>query len=378
MTAWPVILARRPAPRGYGNKQGGRRVQIAQLRSATFRLLVTLAVGLAGGAVFYGLSLPLPWLLGALSATAVASFAGLDLGVPAAVRGLAIGLLGVMLGGTFGPEVIETARQWAATLIAMAAYLLLMAAIGTWFCRRFMGDDPVTAVFSGLPGGLSELTVIGPELGADARALAISHSVRLGVVLLLVPLVIEIGFGAELGGLTPARQIADAGALALLLVGAVLGAWAARRLHLPAAVLTGPLLVGMALYMSGTVTGGFPQPVGWGIQWVIGAALGARFVGLSLRAVGRRLVRSALLSVVLLTVTGVTALTLGAVTGKDPEVLFLAFAPGGFAEMTLAALALGLDPAVVTLHHGVRIVLIVVFAPLLLRRVFRRRLESDG
>ena len=43
----------------------------------------------------------------------------------------------------------------------------------------------------------------------------------------------------------------------------------------------------------------------------------------------------------------------------------LAYAPGGLAEMSLVALALGADAAFVSIHHIARIVLIIAFAPMI-------------
>jgi uncharacterized membrane protein AbrB (regulator of aidB expression) len=45
----------------------------------------------------------------------------------------------------------------------------------------------------------------------------------------------------------------------------------------------------------------------------------------------------------------------------------LAYAPGGFAEMSLIALALSVDSAFVASHHLIRIILVVTLAPLLFR-----------
>jgi uncharacterized membrane protein AbrB (regulator of aidB expression) len=63
--------------------------------------------------------------------------------------------------------------------------------------------------------------------------------------------------------------------------------------------------------------------------------------------------------------------------------IFLAFAPGGVAEMSLIALALSIDAALVATHHLVRIFLIVVCTPLIFRLlpahiVGRSRLPAPG
>ena len=51
--------------------------------------------------------------------------------------------------------------------------------------------------------------------------------------------------------------------------------------------------------------------------------------------------------------------------------LFISFAAGGVAEMSLIALSLNFNPVVVALHHLVRILLTVMFGNFLARRVFK-------
>ena len=54
--------------------------------------------------------------------------------------------------------------------------------------------------------------------------------------------------------------------------------------------------------------------------------------------------------------------------------LVLALAPGGLAEMSLIALALGIEAAFVAAHHVIRIALVVLVLP----TMFRRRYEDPG
>ena len=69
------------------------------------------------------------------------------------------------------------------------------------------------------------------------------------------------------------------------------------------------------------------------------------------------------------------ALALNAITGIGIRDLILAYSPGGLAEMSLVSLALGGDAAFVSTHHIVRIMLIVVFAPVVFGLV--RRLNGQ-
>ena len=73
-----------------------------------------------------------------------------------------------------------------------------------------------------------------------------------------------------------------------------------------------------------------------------------------------------------------SCLGLNAARGLPVAALVLAFAPGGRAEMTLIALALGVDPAFVSTHHVVRIFLVVILAPMAFKLIAPRLGISGG
>ena len=78
-------------------------------------------------------------------------------------------------------------------------------------------------------------------------------------------------------------------------------------------------------------------------------------------------------TVVLLSATILFAVGLSQMTGLPVVALTLAFSPGGLAEMSLIAIAIGADAAFVVTHHVVRIFMIVVFAPLAFKLMARGR-----
>ena len=70
----------------------------------------------------------------------------------------------------------------------------------------------------------------------------------------------------------------------------------------------------------------------------------------------------------------VAALVLQRLTGTGFDVLFISYAPGGVTEMALVALSLQANPALVSLHHVVRILLTVLEMGLLGRWLLRKKL----
>ncbi|MGB4907570.1 MAG: AbrB family transcriptional regulator, partial [Tabrizicola sp.] len=75
------------------------------------RIAAGLALGSLGGLAFYGLALPLPWMLGALFITMIAAVAGLPVLGPMRLRPAIVAVIGVLLGSRFSPAVIGQAGE---------------------------------------------------------------------------------------------------------------------------------------------------------------------------------------------------------------------------------------------------------------------------
>ena len=340
------------------------------------RLGRTLVVGAAGGALFAWLNLPLAWMLGAMVATTAVSLGGATLYVPGPMRSIMVAIIGVLLGASFTPEILEKAREWPLTIGCLLLYLGLLVGILFLYFHRIVGLDPPTAYFSATPGGLSEMVITGAAMGADDRTIALIHTSRVLLVVLLIPLWYRFMTGVTT---TPSAMGPSIGAIGLADVAvlgacAVVGVVAGRLLRLPAYRLSGPLLASAVVHATGLNESSPPWEVVAAAQVVVGSAIGARFTGVPVRRV-LGLMATALVSTVLMLAATVSfALVLAPATGLDWRSIVLAYAPGGLAEMSLIALSLGIETAFVATHHVIRIGLIVVAAPL----VFSRFRRPDG
>lgn len=98
-------------------------------------------------------------------------------------------------------------------------------------------------------------------------------------------------------------------------------------------------------------------------QLLIGLGIGVQYVGVTLREL-RLFVLSGLAFVAVLAVLAAGFTEFVTLAGLAPPVEgFLAFAPGGQAEMTVLALLVGADMGFVILHHVTRIILVITGAP---------------
>ena len=328
-----------------------------------------LAIGAIGGGVFAWFNLPLAWMMGAMCLTTVSAVGGVDVRVPPGLRMVMIAVLGVMLGSAFRPDIIESAGQWSVSLAMLVVYVATIALLAGLYFRKVARYDATTAYFSAIPGGLSEMILVGGAMGGDDRSIALTHASRILLVVLIIPFWFRLVEGYQpvpggVGGGFMAFADIPASDLAILALSAVAGFFAARTLNLPSAALIGPMVVSAAVHLFGVTASKPPAELMVIAQVVIGTAIGCRFAGVGPRRVLRAIVAALGATAIMLGIGVVFSLGLNAALGLPVAALTLAFAPGGLAEMTLIALALGVDPAFVSTHHVVRIFLVVIFAPM--------------
>jgi membrane AbrB-like protein len=314
-------------------------------------------------------------MLGALFVTMAASVAGLPVLGPMRLRTAIVAVIGVLLGSRFTAEVIDQAGQALVTLTILLVYLAAVAAVVVPYYRFVARQDWTTAYFAGMPGGLSEMIELGEAKGADVPAIVLAHSLRIvltiGLMAVLFRLVLGYDVGAGASTTTGAALgLGDAVALgACAIVGAGLGV----KLRLPAPTFLGPLILSAAVHLAGITESAPPSLLINAAQVALGTILGCRFLGIAPRMV----LRAGVLSLgatgltLILALGGAWAMAAGAGVGLDQGML--ALAPGGLTEMGLIALAIQADVAFVALHHVVRILVVIVAAPMLLRAFQRNR-----
>lgn len=311
------------------------------------------------GAVFAWLTVPLPWMIGPLAVMAVGNYLGAGLRAPRGARELGQLIIATALGLYFTPEVVhEVASRWPVLVLA-AALALALSGISGWMLHRISGTDRTTAFFGSVPGGATEMAVLGERFGARVDHVAFAQSLRILIVVIVIP------FSMTYGGVTGADIHQPASGvfvwhrlLALLGIGASAG-WAFARLRLPNAFMLGPLLVVIIFTASEVKFSAMPNFVSAGGQLLIGCALGARFARGGFAALPR-LVTGVIASVFTAVVLAASAGTgLAWAYGLSVPTLILATAPGGIAEMCVTAKVLQLGVPLVTAAHVTRVLALV-------------------
>jgi len=332
--------------------------------------IALLALGGLGGFIASFTLMPLPWMIGALLATAGFTIARPEAlprtyKFPMIFRMLFIAVIGVMIGAQVTPDLVARAPLLIMSLIGLSVFVPLGFLANFWIFRRLGRYDPVTAFFCSAPGGLLESITMGEARGCDIKLLTLQQFLRIIVVIMIVPMLMSLWIGAPVGsaaGVQISRGVQADMTVQQLIIGAAVvfvGLGFGLKLKIPAGQLMGPLLVAAALSLSGLATPRLPESLITIAQLVIGTALGSRFTGLK----RNMLVRGIALSFVSVTALLLIALAICRILRVfQPlpfDVLLISFAPGGLIEMSLIALSLNANPALVSLHHMYRIFLTV-------------------
>jgi membrane AbrB-like protein len=337
-------------------------------------LALAIVIGTVGGFVFNWLKMPLAWMLGACVFSTVAAFAGLRIGMRVRLRQGMIIIMGVLLGSGFTPDLLQQLGKWGVSLCVMTGMTMTGATLGYFWFRRFTNWDKVTCYFAAMPGGLNDMTIMGGAMGGQERAIALAHALRILTVVLTIPVWYRLVNGAQTSVLAmvhgPTNN--DWKDYAVLIGCGVIGAVVGRLLRLPASFMIGPMLMSAIAHLAGLTNSKPPGELVAAAQIVMGAGIGCRFVGAALDQLHKELGASIGAAVILIGCAVIFAKFTVAITGLNLDATVLSYAPGGFAEMSLIGLALGIEVAMVATHHLFRLFLIVLTSPFISRFVLTR------
>lgn len=332
------------------------------------RILATIAMALVGTGVFVLLGLPLPFLFGPLIACLIAALAGVQVSSPRSIGTVMRTILGVAIGASITPELMVRLPQMAISIAMVPIYVIVVAAIGIPFFRLLYGLDKPTAFFAAMPGGLQEMTAFGEETGAKLRTLTLIHATRLLVIVLIAPVILVVGFGADLDNPIgePAATLPPH-ELLIMAAAALIGWQVFQRIGVFGAAIIGPMVVTAVLSLGDVIHSRPPAEAILAAQFFIGMGLGAGYVGVTLTEL-RKDVLAGLLYVLIVAAVAALFAEIVILGGLAPSIdSFLAFAPAGQAEMAILAIVVGADLGFVVLHHVARVVFILTCSPLAAR-----------
>jgi membrane AbrB-like protein len=255
--------------------------------------------------------------------------------------------------------------RWVAVALVSAATLAITIGAGV-LLARIAPVDRATASLGMVAGGASGIVAMADDLGADDRLVAFMQYLRLAVVVLGTPLIVGLAFPHATGAGGSASQgslFGTAGGWALTIGVATAGGLIGPLLRLPAAAFLGPTLLAAALTLSGAIDFAVPPLLRETAFAAIGLYIGLRFERDTIKSIGR-LITPVLVSIVAL-IAGCFALAWVLHLTADVSLLdaYLATTPGGLYAVLPIAFGSGADATFVLAVQGLRVLVMVLAAP---------------
>lgn len=331
------------------------------LHTAT-SLGLTILLGGAGGMLVAAAGIPGGWIIGAITASFAAATLKAPLTMPPILRSIAMGFAGMTVGASIDRELFAAAAVIPWSLLAMFTLLTVFGWLTYVLHRHGYGASGATAISCAWPGNVL-LAFAGAEaLRADMERVAVVQMVRVVILMGALPLTIGAFHRSESAPAVPVTaDLGIAAAVTLICTATALRARIAGGEMFLSAIAIG------ALSASGVLRFEMPGEALAALQVLVGVYIGLSLARCSRTAFLTALAPSLIGAVVAVVVTLGGAFALEGLLGVPAAALALAFAPGGAEAMILLAALFDADPGFVGIHHTLRLIVLTLLFPVMLR-----------
>lgn len=331
------------------------------------RVGLGLVIGATGGVLFFWIGTPLPWMIGPIVFSGLATFFGLPVAGSRVGRIAGMLVLGTALGLYFTPEAAQTVLSHLPVIVAASMTTLVVGGAASFLLARTAGIDRVTAFFCSVPGGVAEMSMIGERFGGRPLPIAVTQLLRVVTVTIVIPSALTFG-GAAGNNLTgPLALPFSASGLAVTLAFSLAFSALLHRFGFRNAWLLGPMAAGCLLGLSEAGLSSIPPWLSAAGQVLVGTQIGSQFERKLLTSM-KRFIPAAMLNLfVLMAGCATVGLLVSYGTGISPANMILATSPGGVTEMCITAKVLHLDVPIIVAFHLVRIFLVILSSPYVFR-----------
>lgn len=334
-----------------------------------FKLSLGFVASLFGAYLAQYVGVPLPWTLGPLLIIAALRLLTIPVSSSSKLRNVGQWIIGLTLGLYFTPQVFSIVVSHWFAMFAGLIFALLLAAYGTFLLHRLGRVDLKTAWFSSAIGGANEMAILAERYAVRPDLVASAHTVRLVLVVLVVPFVCKLFnvAGIDVSAMDE-RVFSFSGFVWLGLLSSIAGL-IAHHFKITNAWVLGPMFVAIFLTINQIHLSTVPPELSKIAQLFIGGSLGDRFRPGFFNKAPLFLLNVVVFSISSLFLGFGFALLLVQLTELPLTTLAVSVAPGGIAEMAITAKVLQIGAPVVTAFQVSRMVGVVLLTGPLYKNV---------
>ncbi|MEH7308981.1 AbrB family transcriptional regulator, partial [Neobacillus drentensis] len=155
-------------------------------------------------------------------------------------------ILGIQLGLNFNLSIMDTLEDYFFIIIFMLISSIALAILSGIMLWRFSNVNMMTSLFGTTPGGISAMPTIADEIGANAPIVSIIQTIRVLLVVSLIPIISGIiNFqSVKIATNSNHSQHSSSSLLStgILIIGAYLGSKLGKKIKMPAPWLVGSMI----------------------------------------------------------------------------------------------------------------------------------------
>lgn len=325
------------------------------------------------GFIFNQLNIPAGWLLGSLLTGMICGIFIHRFTFKRRSFKLALAFVGANISLMLAWSTLKMLHHLLLPLLVTITITIIASFFfGMFLYKHAVGLDKLTAFFCCIPGGASEIIGISGQYGADDRLVAAFHTVRITCFTLMIPLIV--------GYISPLTEDAVVASNAtsvdwitvlFFILAIVATLFLDRTFQIPGGTLVFSILTGFLLTQFVFDVDQVPQYISGIGQALIGAFVGIRFDKYVLHQIWKVGPITMVVIFMFFTMAFGNALLFQWMTGTPYATSLISTVPAGAAEMSLVAIALGVNPTVVASLHIIRVICLFLTLPFLLK-IFRK------
>ena len=334
----------------------------------SIKFLLVIAISAPSALVADYFSLPLAWFLGPMIATSLGALMGLKIKMPRLVLSSILILLGLYIGNYIDKDLFAKIHEWALTSIIMLIYIILSILVVSIYLQKFSGYEKKTSIFSAAPGALGPLMILAEDQKTDLSHVATAHLIRLIIIVTVFPFIVNNYYDENF--LTLEQEIfkdQNNIHLALLIFSSIVLILIFDKLKIPAALLAGTLVASGLLQITEIASYKLSPKIVDYCLLILGASVGCRFADKTFNEVAKNTFHSFIATFLLVALGLLAAFAASLIIDKNFFTLLLSYCPGGIYEVAVIAIFFNLDPEFVSIHHIIRLLMILFVVPVILR-----------
>ena len=345
---------------------------IDEIKNIIKQSYLALIIGAIGGLIASIINMPLPWLLGPLLSNLLLSFTKIKITFSKKLLGPIFLIIGIIMGGTLNVSLLYKIHLWIFSSLSMIVYVFISTIIITFYFLKVCKFEKMNAILAALPGAFVPISAALLELkNNNNKRVLVPQATRVIFIVCMLPVIFIYQMGdAEIQGLRN-QNIYDLKyfiEIVLVCFGCYIFALFLKKFNIPSSTLLSGMIISGILYTLEIVNARFPD-IFINISFIfLGTALGSRLNGLKIKELLFYIFHGVVITIILMTLAAFASYFLEIAFGFDFLPTFLSFVPGGIHEMVIISVAYNIDPIFVSYHHFLRIILIVLLIPFIIKK----------